>query len=207
MATLTASLALCALLAFPVLEAAVLLPVYNDPHSWRLTQVRAFSWSNCGGTFPGEIRSLTLGPDPITIPGELNVAVEAATTVPLIAPVKLAIKLQKRVLGLWVDIPCVDNIGTCTYDDVCGILDSLFPPEEPCPEPLARSGMPCHCPFQAGVYTLPQSTIQVPNVSLPSWLTNGNYRLTGTMSSEGKEVGCVNINFSLQSASGWHWLK
>ncbi|XP_029439895.1 ganglioside GM2 activator-like [Rhinatrema bivittatum] len=204
MAAPTASLALCALLAFPVLEAAVLLPAYNDPHSW--AQVRAFSWSNCDSTLPVQILSLSLGPDPIIIPGPLQLAVEVDISVTLNAPLKLAIVLQKKVLGLWVNVPCSNNIGTCTYDDVCGILDSLIPAGQPCPEPLESNGFPCHCPFQAGVYTLPESTIQI-DLTLPSSAANGDFRLTGTLSSGENAIGCININFSLQSASGWHWLK
>ncbi|XP_030067868.1 ganglioside GM2 activator [Microcaecilia unicolor] len=202
MAVVVAFLAFCALLGFPAFQAAMVLPGNNI---WKLTQVSSFSWSNCEGTFPGEIHSLSLSPDPVNIPGDIKVKAEGSTTVPLTSPVKVAIKLQKEILDLWVDVPCVDHIGSCTYDNVCDILDNLIPPGQPCPEPLETYGILCHCPFKAGVYSFPESNFYLPDVSLPSWAANGNYRTTVTVSSGNQVVGCIKITFSLKSNSGWHW--
>lgn len=199
-----ALLLLCALLGFPGFHAELLLPDHPGPNVRKLSEVSDFSWCNCEGTYPGEIRSLSLKPDPVTIPGDVQLSVAVSTTVPLTSPTKLALKLQKEVLGLWIDVPCVDNIGSCSYD-VCECLDNLIPPGEPCPEPLASLGIPCHCPFTAGDYSLPESTFYIPDVTLPSWVTNGDYRVTGTLSSNNQEVGCAKIAFSLRSSSKRHW--
>lgn len=52
--------------------------------------------------------------------------------------------MQKKVGFLWVDVPCVDNVGSCNYDDLCASIP--FPPGEPCPEPFLTLGLPCNCP-------------------------------------------------------------
>lgn len=56
--------------------------------------------------------------------------------------------VEKALGDLWIQLPCIDQLGSCTYDDVCSILDELIPPGTPCPEPLLTYGIPCHCPFK-----------------------------------------------------------
>lgn len=57
--------------------------------------------------------------------------------------------VEKALGDLWIQLPCIDQLGSCTYDDICTILDTLIPPGTPCPEPLLTYGIPCHCPFKA----------------------------------------------------------
>lgn len=57
--------------------------------------------------------------------------------------------VEKALGDLWIQLPCIEQLGSCTYDDVCSILDELIPPGTPCPEPLLTYGIPCHCPFKA----------------------------------------------------------
>jgi ganglioside GM2 activator len=44
----------------------------------------------------------------------------------------------------WIDVPCVDNVGSCDYEDLCA--DIPFPPGDPCPEPFLSLNLPCNCP-------------------------------------------------------------
>lgn len=62
---------------------------------------------------------------------------------------QLNVTLEKEVAGFWVKIPCLDELGSCHYEDICDILDKLIPPGQDCPEPLRTYGLPCHCPFKA----------------------------------------------------------
>nr|XP_009683997.1 PREDICTED: ganglioside GM2 activator-like [Struthio camelus australis] len=65
-------------------------------------------------------------------------------------PFLQAVLVVEKALGeLWIQLPCVDQLGSCTYSDVCTILDNLIPPGTTCPEPLLTYGIPCHCPFKA----------------------------------------------------------
>lgn len=82
--------------------------------------------------------------------------------------------VEKALGDLWIQLPCIDQLGSCTYDDVCSILDELIPPGTPCPEPLLTYGIPCHCPFKA-VRPSPRmaSGYMVPfGAGLGSWLTS-----------------------------------
>ncbi|KAE8277153.1 Ganglioside GM2 activator Cerebroside sulfate activator protein GM2-AP [Larimichthys crocea] len=113
-------------------------------------QILGFDWKNCGKPDdPAAIKSLSLSPDPISIPGDLTASASGSTSVELSAPLSVNVTLEKEVAGFWVKIPCVDELGSCHYTDVCDILDQLIPPGQDCPEPLHTYGLPCRCPFKA----------------------------------------------------------
>ncbi|KAM8973288.1 ganglioside GM2 activator [Pelodytes ibericus] len=194
----------CAVLGSCTLEAAARLPRTVSP--WKLSTVNGFSWSNCDGeSLPGKIKSLAVHPDPINIPGDMTLSTVLSTKVSVASPLKIAITAEKELMGEWMKVPCIDHLGSCTYDDACDILDSLIQPGQECPEPLRTYGLPCHCPFKAGSYSLPNTSIKIPNLSLPSWLANGNYRVTGIMSHGDEEIGCAKFTFTLESSSDWWW--
>ncbi|KFO26629.1 ganglioside GM2 activator isoform X2 [Fukomys damarensis] len=159
----------------------------------------SFSWDNCDeGKDPAVIKSLTVEPDPIVIPGNMTVSTEGKTSVSLRSPLQVELTVEREVAGLWIKIPCVEKLGSCTYEDICNMLTTYIPPGEPCPEPLHTYGLPCHCPFKEGTYSLPRSDFTVPELELPGWLSSGNYRVQSILSSGGKRLGCVKISASLK---------
>ncbi|XP_069460607.1 ganglioside GM2 activator-like [Ambystoma mexicanum] len=159
--------------------------------------VRGFSWSTCDDLpHPVTIESLSISPDPIHIPGDVTVAVVISTSIDLERPLMLNLTLEKKFLGAWIKIPCLDNLGSCTYD-ACDLLDTWFPVGQPCPEPLLTYGIPCHCPFIVGTSSLPSSVFYIPAIPLPSWLESGTYRVKGILSNAQGEVGCVHIHVTL----------
>uniref|UniRef100_A0A8C6Z0D1 GM2 ganglioside activator n=1 Tax=Nothoprocta perdicaria TaxID=30464 RepID=A0A8C6Z0D1_NOTPE len=114
-------------------------------------------------------------------------------------PLQAVVVAEKALGELWIQLPCIDQMGSCTYDDVCAILDDLIPPGTPCPEPLLTYGIPCHCPFKAVRPPGGRSDFPLPDIELPSWMTNGNYRVRVAVSSKGQELACVKLAFSLQA--------
>ncbi|KAL4631525.1 ganglioside GM2 activator [Arapaima gigas] len=166
----------------------------------RHTQLLRFSWKNCGPPdSPAVLKILTISPDPIVMPGDLTVEAAGRTSVMLRSMLRVNLTLEKEVAGFWVKVPCLDEIGSCVYPDVCQLLNMVVPPGQDCPEPLHTYGLPCHCPFKAGDYSLPKSDFYLPNVDLPNWLTNGNYRAQVFLSNQQKDVGCLKVSFSLQT--------
>uniref|UniRef100_A0A6B2F676 MD-2-related lipid-recognition domain-containing protein n=1 Tax=Bothriechis nubestris TaxID=1766655 RepID=A0A6B2F676_9SAUR len=168
--------------------------------TWSLSKVQNFAWENCGPpSEPAIIKSLSVSPDPIAVPGDVTVSASGANTISLCAPLKATVILEKKLGDIWIKVPCVDQLGSCTYDDTCTMLDSLIPPGEPCPPPLQSYGIPCHCPFKAGTYTLPSSEFFIPNMDLPSFLTNGDYKMKVVLSNGDQEMSCTKLSFSLQA--------
>ncbi|NXS48510.1 SAP3 protein, partial [Balaeniceps rex] len=163
-------------------------------------QVGGFAWENCGDRRdPVVLQSLSVAPDPISIPGSLRISAAVSSSKTIASPVKVVLVVEKALGDLWIQLPCIDQLGSCTYDDICTILDNLIPPGTTCPEPLLTYGIPCHCPFKAGSYSLPDSDFLLPDVELPAWMTNGKYRVRVAASSRGQELGCIKLAFSLQS--------
>lgn len=195
-------LALCALLQLCPAALGDLRPqlLVERSGSRRLSKVGGFSWENCGeGKDPVVLQSLSVAPDPISIPGNLRISAAVNGNKAMASPLKTVLVVEKALGDLWIQLPCIDQLGSCTYDDICTILDTLIPPGTPCPEPLLTYGIPCHCPFKAGSYSLPASDFALPDVELPSFMTNGNYRVRAVVSSKGEELACVKLGFSLQS--------
>uniref|UniRef100_A0A6J0V245 Ganglioside GM2 activator n=1 Tax=Pogona vitticeps TaxID=103695 RepID=A0A6J0V245_9SAUR len=199
------SLAFCALQLWPAARGGPQHQRFDaQHHKWpaRLFKVESFEWENCGpSSDPAVIKSLSVDPSPIDIPGKVTVSASVSTTVAVEAPVQADVTLEKRLGQMWIKIPCVDKLGSCFYDDVCAILESLIPPGVPCPEPLLSYGIPCHCPFKAGSYNLPSSEFFIPNIDLPSFLTNGDYKLKAVLKSGDQELACIQVSCSLQAQS------
>ncbi|XP_072486864.1 ganglioside GM2 activator [Notamacropus eugenii] len=183
-----------------LLVASLPWPAPAHKASLHLGKVSDFSWENCdGGQDPVVITSMQVEPVPIRIPGTITVSMETKTNVPLTSPVKTAVTLEKEVTpGFWLLIPCIKNmIGSCTYKDICETIDTFIPPGQPCPEPLHTYGLPCHCPFKKGTYSLPKTNFQIPPLKLPHSLSSGNYRAQIILSNDESRLGCFNIKVSL----------
>uniref|UniRef100_A0A3Q1F9L4 MD-2-related lipid-recognition domain-containing protein n=1 Tax=Acanthochromis polyacanthus TaxID=80966 RepID=A0A3Q1F9L4_9TELE len=80
---------------------------------------------------------------------------------------------------------CFDFIRLSENDDTCSDFVHHYPP--------------MHISWKCGSYSLPQSDFYLPQVELPYWLTNGNYRVQGVLGSGGKEIGCLKVALSIHS--------
>uniref|UniRef100_A0A8C2HJ67 MD-2-related lipid-recognition domain-containing protein n=1 Tax=Cyprinus carpio TaxID=7962 RepID=A0A8C2HJ67_CYPCA len=181
---------------------SVLFDVSSEWHSRRsfaFTKFRGFSWENCGKPDdPTDVKTLHVYPNPIPSPGYVIAAASATTSVHLCSPFPVNLTLEREVAGVWIKVPCVDDLGSCYYPDACVWLAQLFMMiPELCPEPKRSSSVPCGCPFRAGDYYWPSSGIYIPNFSLPNRLTN--FRLQIILGNAEKELGCLKVSFSIAS--------
>ncbi|XP_071489028.1 ganglioside GM2 activator-like [Diadema antillarum] len=157
--------------------------------------VSAFNWKTCKAeTYPIQA-DVTVSPDPIKLPGNVTVAGSVSLATDVASPVKLSLTIKKKVV-VWISIPCIDNVGSCTYDDGCDLLTQAFPGA--CPSQFIKADLPCHCPFSKGNYTLPPTAFFVDTSGLPSFLTSGDYEATVEMKdSKGNMLGCYVATFTL----------
>eukprot|EP00055_Hartaetosiga_balthica_P002674 m.4832 g.4832 ORF g.4832 m.4832 type:complete len:204 (-) comp2297_c0_seq1:449-1060(-) len=168
-----------------------------------LTQLKlgAFSYTNCGKSDAAQITSLSISPDPIELPGNITFSMAAMLGAQVAAPIKLELTLEKKV-GVWVKIPCVDDIGSCTYPDVCTLLEKIPLQNGKCPAPLPSLGIPCRCPLSTFKVNVPPTTVEAPKLppSVPSWLSNGDYKATfKAYTNAGTELLCSEIEISLKA--------
>ncbi|KAE8613840.1 hypothetical protein XENTR_v10007889, partial [Xenopus tropicalis] len=157
-----------------------------------------FSWSNCEENLPGRVKHLIFNPNVISFPGILNFSESYETNVPLISPLKIVYNVEREILGDWINVPCFENFGSCTLDNLCNLLDLIFKPGEACPALLSTYNIPCHCPFKAGTYTFPKISIHLPNLKVPTWLVSGKYHTTEMIYSGEEKVSCTQYSYSLQ---------
>lgn len=52
--------------------------------------------------------------------------------------------MEYRVAGKYIKLPCVDQFGSCTYEDLCTILAKITD----CPKFIVDLGSNCHCPLK-----------------------------------------------------------
>merc|ERR1712096_20400 len=85
-------------------------------------------FSDCGGSRI-RIDTLSVDPDPVPVPGQATVNAAGEVTADLTGDgLKMAIKLTK-VKPTHLDVPCVDGLGSCTYD----VCTELIYPDAPLP--------------------------------------------------------------------------
>ena len=60
----------------------------------------------------------------------------------------------KKKLFVWITIPCIDHVGSCTYPDICSQSNASS-----CPPAFKKYGIPCSCPIK------PVSISQVSSVT------------------------------------------
>lgn len=168
-----------------------------------------FSFSNCGpSSDPMKINSLIFEPDPLPIPGNLTLSVDGFLEKDLNSPLtviffsekcfflnftflKMTLKIIKIVGPFKVEIPCIDNVGSCTYSDVC----TMLPEPDNCPAFFREHQIPCTCPFPSGEYSIKNVLLAV---ETSQKIPNGEYNIISNFQSkEIGHVGCIQVNLKI----------
>ena len=133
----------------------------------------------------------------VSLPG--NITADGAATLSRAVggdggAVSVSLELKKKIFGSFEKLPCVSNVGSCDYDDVCSMLKPV--PAAECPLPQG-----CACPFAAGDYALPapySTYVELP-ASVPSWLSSGSYKAHIQASDDTGAVACLDLEIELAS--------
>ncbi|XP_077999973.1 ganglioside GM2 activator-like [Glandiceps talaboti] len=164
-----------------------------------------FSWKQCGGDAI-EVNVLSIKPDPIQIPGDVFLNYDIDVTKLIGQPITLKLEMKRLIkigpVTTEIDIPCIVNgttqIGSCTYDDVCSLLNI------PCSAKLWASpyNFPCTCPPPVGNYAANDIMVTIPSVpDNYAGLLEGDYRIiVNVMHGDGTSAGCIDINASLSTS-------
>ncbi|CAG5117449.1 unnamed protein product [Candidula unifasciata] len=155
-------------------------------------KLRSFSYTNCAdpNTEIVVFGNLSINPDPIHIPGVIVASGTVAAKSPFGSPVKAQLDVWKEVFGVWVKAPCIDQFGSCTYDDFCTVVNPAT-----CPPELVKIGLNCKCPFTAGSWNVPPVAVNVTQ-NLPIAISGGvRARIVATYN--GSLVTCLQVQFDL----------
>ncbi|KAK4016694.1 hypothetical protein OUZ56_031657 [Daphnia magna] len=158
-------------------------------------KLKKFDWSTCSGPDAlAQINEFDLS-EPLSIPGNVTVTVDSILRGDITTPLKVIVRVQKKVGFLWIEVPCVDNVGSCDYEDLCAELP--FPPGVPCPEPFLALGLPCNCPVLQGDYFIRNKLVFIPDEHIPQFLARGQYSVQVRASINSQEVICFQSKFTL----------
>jgi len=196
---------LVGVLAIRNVEREALMKLLNKPQPLARTlsppqEPLTFSFENCGTTSDPEVlSSLSVTPDPIVLGQNITVAFKGTIgeAIANLTNYKANVWVWKKILGIWTEIPCISQAGSCTYDNFCSLLRPNHD-VPPCGPALNEYHVPCVCPFPAGTYSIPPSPTHIKDPGL-SWLTNGDYSAKGELlDPTGKRLGCYLLYASLQ---------
>ncbi|CAF0849126.1 unnamed protein product [Rotaria sordida] len=150
------------------------------------------SWDNCGPSEdPVQLKSLDISPDPIRVPGNITITGSVDVTSQIPTDVHAVVFMQRKVGPFFVKVPCVDNFGSCNYDNVCELWAKFCSKMH-----LSQYGLPCECPIPADTYSVSNANIFV-NKNLPSELL-GEYRTTVDIGSNENHIACINIDLTIK---------
>ncbi|GAB1601740.1 ganglioside GM2 activator-like [Argonauta hians] len=158
---------------------------------WIMTHpdLKGFTWSDCGNsTSTFKIKGLTLGPDPLVFPGTLTVGFALDLTDDFVDSLSGSVEMYRKLGASYIKIPCIGNIGSCTYDDLCSLMSQI----QQCPQPFIDNNIPCQCPFKKNSYKMPDSQIDVDAAVVPP----GDYKAIVHLNHKGKGAGCLQVTAS-----------
>nr|CAD7575584.1 unnamed protein product [Timema californicum] len=98
-----------------------------------------------------------------------------------------SVSMKKKVLGLWVPVPCIKDFGSCDFDDLCTYA---MPPKGGCVPLLEEHDIPCHCPIERLANAL---------VVLSSTAEDGEIEVQISL---GETSRCLQVNFEFQAPDG-----
>ncbi|KAH3834712.1 ganglioside GM2 activator-like isoform X1 [Dreissena polymorpha] len=149
-------------------------------------QRKGFSWKNCGQSSAlVDIRSLSLSPDPLSLPGPVNVAAYFTVNRALNAPLKARLTVYKKILFTYI------KVRSFKFGDMCS---SLAKYKYRCPDQLKKIGIKCSCPIAPNTYNLGMTQFYVSSKRIPK----GDYRIVMDISMNQSQVLCIDVHFSLK---------
>ncbi|XP_069138581.1 ganglioside GM2 activator-like [Argopecten irradians] len=150
------------------------------------------------------VNTASANPFPVVIPGDVDIVGNLDLYKNLTGQLSMSVSIKRKVLGLWVPVPCVSNVGSCQYADLCDMLSSNFMENgvPNCPPQLVAEGLPCTCPIPAGHYAINHGHFTIPELSgVWSFLAKGDYQLRATLTDKSRnaQVACHSMDLSIGS--------
>jgi ganglioside GM2 activator len=99
--------------------------------------------------------------------------------------------MEKKVGGFFIKVPCIDDVGSCNYSNLCASWADI------CPTTFAKYGIPCQCPIAPNIYSVPDVEIDIAS-KLP-FIADGDLRVTADLSSDSGHFGCLRIQVTIKT--------
>ncbi|XP_074662344.1 ganglioside GM2 activator-like [Tubulanus polymorphus] len=152
---------------------------------------------NCDGSQNKliDFTKVSLTPHPIKFPGRLNIDALATVNREIGGQIDVKVSLKRKVWFAWVPIPCIKEIGSCEYKDICSRLKQFS-----CPPEVVEQGIQCHCPFKKGPMSFNMDNIILPSIPTGlGLLADGRFYAKAHIMADGVEIGCIEAEVELES--------
>lgn len=160
----------------------------------RLLYLSNLSWRNCGPTSdPLKLRKLSVSPQELRFPENIRLSVDADLRAEAEQPIRVSVTMKRKVAWWWLTVPCEGVVGSCSFADVCPLIQGYLPAGPGCPEEFTARNLPCRCPFKKDTYSVSNLPLYLPPISLPSWLVNGRYFIKANIWSGRSHFGCISF--------------
>ncbi|XP_052807473.1 ganglioside GM2 activator-like [Mya arenaria] len=163
-----------------------------------------FKFSDCSAPTANKLGyadHISLSNDPIPIPGNETVSLDVHILREITGNYTVNLRVQRHLLFGYVEVPCVSDVGSCSYK-LCDLLSgSHYQSAHHCPVQVATSSpdFNCACPFVPGDYHLNPTAFEIhPLSALLKWLAQGDYKAEARIidDSNNEEVGCYYVEGS-----------
>lgn len=100
--------------------------------------------------------------------------------------------MEKKIAGFYIKVPCVNNVGSCTYRDICTNATHAYSNH------LETFGLSGKCPpIPAGTFSATGVVLHITK-SIPSE-AQGDFRITvDFLSGISGQLGCLHVECTLQ---------
>ncbi|XP_062595880.1 ganglioside GM2 activator-like [Saccostrea cucullata] len=186
-----------------------------------LAEIRQFQMTDCGSSRDVQFHSVSVTPMPVRIPGDIRLSVDASLTKAIgSSRMSLSIK-RKSYFGVEVPMPCLFNIGSCTYDDLCTMVQKMITENwvgivggigTQIQTMLTSVGVNAsQCPQPPRNIRITDYPISIPRIpAILTWFAAGDYRVIVKVNENGtgRQLVCLNLQLSVTqhrepSTSGW----
>ncbi|XP_071114209.1 ganglioside GM2 activator-like [Haliotis cracherodii] len=125
------------------------------------TDTGSLEWRDCGfGDSWVSVKQFDITPLPIKLPGDMTVSLEVEIKQYLSDQFTMDVFIEKKLLGIFIKVPCFHDLGTCHHTDPCNILYTLQQ-QGSCPPQLSAYGLSCICPFSPKTHHMPPTRFTV----------------------------------------------
>lgn len=186
----------------------VLIPQLNARATWGTTSGQ---WQDCSNpASPVHLTHLSIEPNPVVMPGNMLFSMEGYTNRTLgTSTLRLSIIREGRWFN--IPIPCIRNIGSCTYDDMCTMLDDMINEDwlhitrdlgRDIKRMLRRNGMrPGLCPQPPQSISIDRNSLRLPRMPAAlNWFAAGTYSANVRVidNTNQEELVCFDVRIAVE---------
>lgn len=177
-------------------------------------------WTSCSRSSNSlRITNLDIAPNPVYMPGNIYFTL-AGYSSRTIGSSRLILNIVRE--GSWfnIPIPCIRKIGSCTYRDMCTMLDDMVTQDwlgithklgQTIQSMLTKNGLnPGLCPQPPGMINVTRNVIELPKMPAALyWFAEGIYAVNLRVidNSNNEELVCLNMRLNIkqnhEGCTGW----